>query len=85
MSGKCSGRAKEQGVWKPRCQRVPSINQGWPGRSGARGAGRQKAAPPAGARGAAKLRGALRFKTSGALIGVWDVDYAIVRLDICEM
>ena len=31
--------------------------QGWQGRWGARGAGRQKAAPPAGARGAAKFRG----------------------------
>ena len=32
-------------------------NQGWHGRGGARGAGRQRAAPPAGARGAAKFRG----------------------------
>ena len=31
--------------------------QGWQGHWGARGAGRQKAAPPAGARGAAKFRG----------------------------
>ena len=34
-----------------------SDEQGWQGRWGARGAGRQKAAPPAGARGAAKFRG----------------------------
>ena len=34
------------------------FEQGWEGRGGARGAGRQKAAPPAGARGAAKFGGA---------------------------
>ena len=34
-----------------------TLHQGWQGRGGARGAGRQKAAPPAGARGAAKFRG----------------------------
>ena len=33
------------------------LNQGWQGRWGAGGAGRQKAAPPAGARGTAKFRG----------------------------
>ena len=37
-------------------------DQGWQGRWGARGAGRQKAAPPAGARGAAKFRGRLDSK-----------------------
>ena len=35
----------------------PAADKGWQGRWGARGAGRQKAAPPAGARGAAKFRG----------------------------
>ena len=41
------------GTESPWCPYV----QGWQGRWGARGAGRQKAAPPAGARGAAKFRG----------------------------
>ena len=40
----------------PRLSSLPE-HQGWQGRWGARGAGRQKAAPPAGARGAAKFRG----------------------------
>ena len=35
----------------------PAAAQGWQGRGGARGAGRQKVAPPAVARGAAKFRG----------------------------
>ena len=36
---------------------LSASKQGWQGRWGARGAGRQKAALPAGARGAAKCRG----------------------------